>query len=100
MNYLELLALDHFPLIEPDDDLASIIFDLPHPFGPTTADISEGKGILVGSTKDLKPERLICLSLIYLKKSLYILSNLLPELYVLFSLQRISVVLRLSSFRP
>ena len=57
---------------------ASMIFDLPHPLGPTTADISEGKGILVGSTKDLKPERLMCLSLIYLKKSLCILSNLLP----------------------
>ena len=27
MNSLELLALNHFPLIEPDDDLASIIFD-------------------------------------------------------------------------
>ena len=27
MNSLELLVLDHFPLIDPGDDLASIIFD-------------------------------------------------------------------------
>ena len=38
---------------------ASITFDFPHPFGPTTAVISLGKGIVVGSTKDLKPASLI-----------------------------------------
>jgi hypothetical protein len=38
---------------------ASIILDLPHPLGPTTPDMLEGKLIFVGSTKDLKPERLI-----------------------------------------
>ena len=27
MNSLELLALNHFPLVEPGDDLPSIIFD-------------------------------------------------------------------------
>ena len=45
---------------------ASIIFDLPHPFGPTTPDISLGKEIFVGSTKDLKPDRLMFFNLIFI----------------------------------
>ena len=38
---------------------ASITLDLPQPFGPTTAVISSGKGIVVGSTKDLNPANFI-----------------------------------------
>ena len=34
---------------------ASMILDLPHPFGPTTPVKLLGKVIVVGSTKDLKP---------------------------------------------
>ena len=45
---------------------ASITLDLPHPLGPTIHDMLEGKLTEVGSTKDLKPESLIELSLIFL----------------------------------
>ena len=38
---------------------ASITLDLPQPFGPTIAVISPGKGMVVGSTKDLNPASLI-----------------------------------------
>src|SRR5690554_2075569 len=38
---------------------ASIILDLPHPLGPTTAVRLVGKGTVVGSTKDLNPANLI-----------------------------------------
>ena len=38
---------------------ASIIFDLPHPFGPTTAVILDLNGTVVGSTNDLNPTSLI-----------------------------------------
>src|SRR5712692_6513643 len=38
---------------------ASITFDLPQPFGPTTPTSWPGTWIEVGSTKDLKPESLI-----------------------------------------
>jgi hypothetical protein len=38
---------------------ASMVFDLPQPFGPTIADRLVGKGILVGSTNDLKPANLM-----------------------------------------
>ena len=38
---------------------ASIIFDLPQPFGPTTPTSWLGTGITVASTKDLKPDNLI-----------------------------------------
>ena len=41
---------------------ASMTFDLPHPFGPTTPTRLLGKVIVVGSTKDLKPASLILLS--------------------------------------
>src|SRR5687767_5765137 len=41
---------------------ASITFDLPQPFGPTTPTSWPGTWIEVGSTKDLKPESLICVS--------------------------------------
>ena len=34
---------------------ASMIFDLPQPFGPTTPVRLLGNVIVVGSTKDLKP---------------------------------------------
>ena len=37
---------------------ASITFDLPHPFGPTTPTSCPGREIVVGSTKDLKPASL------------------------------------------
>jgi hypothetical protein len=37
---------------------ASIMFDLPQPFGPTTPTSCPGKATAVGSTKDLKPESL------------------------------------------
>src|SRR5688572_28145160 len=39
---------------------ASITFDLPQPFGPTTPTSWPGTWIAVGSTKDLKPESFIC----------------------------------------
>ena len=38
---------------------ASTMLDLPQPLGPTMALRLPGKGIVVGSTKDLKPESLI-----------------------------------------
>jgi len=38
---------------------ASITFDLPQPFGTTTEQRLEGKSIVVGSTKDLKPANLM-----------------------------------------
>ena len=41
---------------------ASITFDFPQPFGPTTAHRLLGKCTVVGSTKDLNPESLIDLS--------------------------------------
>ena len=41
---------------------ASMTFDLPQPFGPTTPTSELGKSIVVGSTKDLKPASLILLS--------------------------------------
>ena len=41
---------------------ASMMFDLPHPLGPTMAQRFPGKVTVVGSTKDLKPASLICLS--------------------------------------
>src|SRR6056297_1534395 len=41
---------------------ASMMLDLPQPLGPTTAVMLEGKGTVVGSTKDLKPASLIDLS--------------------------------------
>ena len=37
---------------------ASITFDLPQPLGPTTPTSCPGTAMLVGSTKDLKPESL------------------------------------------
>ena len=37
---------------------ASMILDLPQPFGPTTAVILVGRCKVVGSTKDLKPASL------------------------------------------
>jgi hypothetical protein len=41
---------------------ASMTFDLPQPFGPTTPVRLLGKLIWVGSTKDLKPASLILVS--------------------------------------
>jgi hypothetical protein len=41
---------------------ASMMFDLPQPFGPTTPVRLLGKPTAVGSTKDLKPESLILVS--------------------------------------
>ena len=41
---------------------ASMMFDLPQPLGPTTPTSSLGVGITVGSTKDLNPASLICVS--------------------------------------
>src|SRR5210317_143002 len=41
---------------------ASMTFDLPQPFGPTTPTRLLGKVIFVGSTNDLKPASLILLS--------------------------------------
>src|SRR5512140_1542639 len=38
---------------------ASMMFDLPQPFGPTTPTRLVGKPIAVGSTKDLNPASLI-----------------------------------------
>src|SRR4030066_191764 len=38
---------------------ASITLDLPQPLGPTPPTRSPGTGILVGSTKDLKPASLM-----------------------------------------
>src|SRR5262245_34222433 len=38
---------------------ASMIFDLPQPLGPTTAQRLLGKSTVVGSTNDLKPASLI-----------------------------------------
>src|SRR5688500_11725286 len=38
---------------------ASMTLDLPHPLGPTTPTRSPGRGISVGSTKDLKPASLM-----------------------------------------
>src|SRR5258705_13968162 len=35
---------------------ASITLDLPHPLGPTTPTSCPGTAMVVGSTKDLKPE--------------------------------------------
>src|SRR5690242_7210322 len=39
--------------------IASMMFDLPQPFGPTMPDIFVGRCSVVGSTKDLKPDSLI-----------------------------------------
>jgi hypothetical protein len=39
---------------------ASMMLDLPQPFGPTTAQRLPGRVTVVGSTKDLKPASLIC----------------------------------------
>src|SRR6478672_5505314 len=39
--------------------IASMMFDLPQPFGPTMPDMLVGKCSVVGSTKDLKPDSLI-----------------------------------------
>src|SRR6187397_1693371 len=47
---------------------ASMMFDLPQPFGPTTPVMLVGRCRVVGSTKDLKP-----LSLIVLRRILLIL---------------------------
>ena len=44
---------------------ASMTFDFPQPLGPTIHDILEGKVTDVGSTKDLKPESFMELSLIF-----------------------------------
>src|SRR5690348_113626 len=41
---------------------ASMTFDLPQPFGPTMPTSWPGVPIDVGSTNDLKPESLICVS--------------------------------------
>jgi len=41
--------------------IASMTLDFPQPFGPTTPMRLPGKLIVVGSTKDLKPESLILL---------------------------------------
>src|SRR5215216_6020834 len=38
---------------------ASMMFDLPQPFGPTTPVMLVGRCKVVGSTKDLKPDSLI-----------------------------------------
>ena len=43
---------------------ASITFDFPHPFGPTTPTILVGNDIFVGSTKLLKPDSFMCFSCI------------------------------------
>jgi hypothetical protein len=43
-----------------------MMFDLPHPFGPTTPIRLLGKLTAVGSTKDLNPANLILLSRIAL----------------------------------
>src|SRR5690606_35693502 len=48
---------------------ASMMFDLPHPFGPTIPIRLLGKLTAVGSTKDLKPASLILLSRIALLRS-------------------------------
>ena len=45
---------------------ASMMFDLPHPLGPTTAVRFSGNEAGVGSTKDLNPASLIVFSLIVL----------------------------------
>src|SRR6187402_1717353 len=42
---------------------ASITFDLPQPLGPTTPTSWPGTAMVVGSTKDLKPESLTDVSL-------------------------------------
>jgi hypothetical protein len=47
-----------------------MMFDLPHPLGPTTAQRFEGKGTVVGSTKDLKPASLIACKRIVVSYSL------------------------------
>ena len=39
--------------------IASMMLDLPQPFGPTTPVMLVGKCSVVGSTKDLKPDSLI-----------------------------------------
>src|SRR5437867_11828521 len=41
---------------------ASMTFDLPQPLGPTMPTSCPGVAIDVGSTNDLKPESLICVS--------------------------------------
>src|SRR5467141_594043 len=41
---------------------ASMIFDFPHPFGPTTPTSRPGTLTVAGSTKDLNPASLICVS--------------------------------------
>ena len=52
---------------------ASMIFDLPQPLGPTTAVMLEGKGTVVGSTKDLKPDSLMDFSRI--SGALFLIEN-------------------------
>src|SRR6185503_4791192 len=42
---------------------ASMTFDLPHPLGPTTPTSWPGTAMVVGSTKDLKPDSLTEVSL-------------------------------------
>jgi hypothetical protein len=39
-----------------------MIFDFPHPFGPTTPTSRPGTLTVAGSTKDLNPASLICVS--------------------------------------
>jgi hypothetical protein len=49
-----------FALLSPKTQrTASITLDLPQPFGPTTAVMLPGNGMLVGSTNDLNPASFI-----------------------------------------
>ena len=57
--------------------MASEIFDLPEPFGPTMAVICFSKGIIVLFAKDLKPLSSMLSSLILNHRHSFLLYNLL-----------------------
>ena len=58
---------------------ASIILDLPQPFGPTTAHRFPGSVTVVGSTNDLNPASFICLSRMEINNHPMLASLILPD---------------------
>src|SRR5438874_8160278 len=68
---------------------ASMTFDLPQPFGPTTPVRLLGKLICVGSTKDLKPASLILVSrIVGDRKSTRLNSSHVEISYAVFCLKK------------
>src|SRR3546814_10875969 len=63
---------------------ASMMLDLPQPFGPTTPVMLVGRCSVVGSTKDLKPDSLIVRSDEHASE----LQSLMRITYAVFSLKK------------